>query len=45
MKLFLIDKGELIGLGTLSELQKLSGTRKKRLEDIFLTLTEEKYEG
>ncbi len=40
----IIDKGELIATGTIQELQKISGAKKKRLEEIFLRLTGEEYE-
>jgi len=40
----IIDKGELIGIGTIQELKRLSGAKRERLEEIFLRLTGEEYE-
>ncbi len=40
----IIDKGKLICTGTIQELQKISGAKRKRLEEIFLRLTGEEYE-
>jgi len=40
----IIDKGELIATGTIQELQKISGAKRERLEEIFLRLTGEEYE-
>lgn len=40
----IIDKGEVIATGTIQELQKISGAKREKLEEIFLALTGEKYE-
>ena len=40
----IIDKGELIATGTIQELQKISGAKREKLEEIFLRLTGEEYE-
>lgn len=43
-RLGIIDKGEVIATGTIQELQKISGAKRERLEEIFLRLTGEEYE-
>jgi ABC-2 type transport system ATP-binding protein len=38
----IINRGRLVALGTLNELKSLGGTQAQALEEVFLTLTEEK---
>lgn len=37
----IIDRGELVAIGTMDELMKTAHTRRRELEEIFFTLTEE----
>jgi ABC-2 type transport system ATP-binding protein len=37
----IINRGELVAVGTIDELMKTAHTRRRELEDIFFTLTEE----
>ncbi|MBI5376724.1 MAG: ABC transporter ATP-binding protein [Candidatus Schekmanbacteria bacterium] len=40
-RIAVINRGEIIATGTMNELQELSGSTGERLEEIYLTLTEE----